>query len=74
MPESVQRLKEKYEGEWLAIEVTKEINGEPLEGELVARSRDRDQIWDKAPVSKEKPIYIVFAGPPLKEGYAAAFK
>jgi len=31
----IEKLKKKYEGEWLAIEVTKEENGVSTEGKLI---------------------------------------
>ena len=43
-----------------------------MEGELIARAKDRDEIWDKARIGKEL-IYVTYAGPPLKKGYVAAF-
>jgi len=66
-------IKKKYKGEWLAIEVTKEKNGEPIEGKLMLHSKDREKIWGKIRLSKEKEIYVTFAGPPLEKGHAAAF-
>ncbi len=37
-------LKRKYKGEWLAIEVTQENNGEPVKGKLILHDKDRDRI------------------------------
>ena len=59
---------------WLAIKVTKrDGEGNPLDGELVAKSNDRDEILGAAPISKEYSTFITFTGPALKKGYAAAF-
>ena len=69
----IEKLKMKYKGEWLAIEVTKEIQGEATEGKLILHSKIREEIWKNVKLSKEKEIYVTFAGPPLEEGYAAAF-
>ena len=69
----IQELKEKYEGEWLAIKVTKVKNGKSVEGELIAHCKDQKEIWKKASEGGEKGIYITYAGHPLEEGYAAAF-
>ncbi|MFQ5864235.1 MAG: hypothetical protein ACE5IW_03295 [bacterium] len=69
----IEQLKKKYEGQWLAIEVTKEKNGEATEGELILHTANREELWKKVPPSKDKIIYITYAGPPLEEGYAAAF-
>jgi hypothetical protein len=38
---------------------------------LVCHAKDRDEVWRKT--KGRKRLYIVFAGPALKEGYAAAF-
>jgi len=67
----IEELIAEHEGEWLAIEVTKEENGHPKEGILVYHSPVREEVWEKT--RERKRLYIVYAGPPLKEGYAAAF-
>lgn len=69
----IEDLKKKYKGEWLAIEVIKERKGEPAEGKLILHEKDRENLWKKVPQWKDKLIYITYAGPPLKKGYAAAF-
>lgn len=69
----IEDLKEKYKGEWLAIEVTKEEDGEPKEGKLLLHKKDREELWKEVPQKKDKVIYVTYAGAPLKEGYAAAF-
>lgn len=69
----IKDLKKKYKGEWLAIEVTEERGGEPVEGKLILHKKDRESLWKKVPQRKDKLIYITYAGPPLKKGYAAAF-
>ena len=70
---NIEKLKQKYKGEWLAIEITKEEEGEATEGKLILHSKNRDEIWKNIRLSTEKEIYVTFAGPPLEEGYAAAF-
>ena len=67
----IQDLIKQYSGEWLAIEVTDEEDGRPIAGELVYHSPDRDEVWQKT--RELQRVYIVYAGEPLKEGYAAAF-
>ena len=69
----IKYLKEKYKGEWLAIRVTKEKDGRAIEGELIDSCKDKKEIWRRVIKIKEKGIYITYGGPPLKEGYAAAF-
>ncbi len=69
----IKELKDKYKDEWLAIKVTKVKNGRSVEGELIAHCKGQKDIWKKASEGGEKGIYITYAGPPLEEGYAAAF-
>ena len=69
----IKDLKKKYKGEWLAIEVTREEGGEAVEGKLLLHTLDRKKMWKKVPQRKDKVIYVTYAGPPLEEGYAAAF-
>jgi len=38
---------------------------------LVCHAKDRDEVWQKA--KERRRLYILYAGPALKEGYAAAF-
>ncbi|HEU0011143.1 MAG TPA: hypothetical protein VFT34_15100 [Verrucomicrobiae bacterium] len=68
---SIQELIEQNPDEWLAIDVKAEAGGRPKAGELVYHAKDRDEVWRKT--KGKKRLYIVFAGPALKEGYAAAF-
>ncbi len=68
---SIQELIEQYPDEWLAIDVKAEKGGQPKAGELVCHSKDRDEVWRKTRARRR--LYIVYAGPALKEGYAAAF-
>ena len=69
----IAEIKKRYSGEWLAIAVTKEAKGEAVEGKLLLHSRNRDEVWSKVKLSKKIEVYVTFAGPPLEEGYAAAF-
>jgi hypothetical protein len=72
MPD-IRALKRKYKGEWLAIEVTQESNGEPVKGKLILHNKDRDGIWEKIELSQGKEIYVTYAGPLVEKGYAVAF-
>ena len=69
----IEEFKKKYKGEWLAIEVTREEKGRSVEGKLVLHTPDREKLWKEIPQSRERMIYVTYAGPPLEEGYAAAF-
>ncbi len=68
---TIEELVRKHKGEWLAIEVTEELQGIPIAGELVYHSPRRKEVWQKT--KDYKRLLITYAGPPLKEGYAAAF-
>jgi len=68
---SIQELIEQHPDEWLAIDVKAEEGGRPKAGALVYHAKDRDEVWRKT--KRLRRLYIVYAGPPLKEGYAAAF-
>lgn len=68
---TMEELKQQYADEWLAVEVTKAEKSTPLEGVLLDHDREQDALLDRVKLSKEKDIAIFFAGPPLKEGYAA---
>jgi len=69
----IAELKKKYKGEWLAIAVTKEVNGESVEGKLLLHTPEREELWKRVPLSRDRIVYVTYAGPPLEEGYAAAF-
>ena len=68
---SIQEFIDQYPDEWLAIDVKVEEGGRPKSGELICRSKDRDEVWRKT--KDRKRVYIVYAGPAFKEGYVAAF-
>lgn len=69
----IAELKEKYKGEWLAIEVIRYDNHEPLEGILLQHDRDREKFWEKVELTCGKRIYVTYAGSLIEEGYAVAF-
>ncbi len=70
---SISELKEKYKGEWIAIEVTKYEEHEPVEGNLLRHDKERERLWQKIQLSPGKRIYVTYAGPLIEEGYAVAF-
>jgi len=69
----IKELKKEYKDEWLLIKVekTNELN-EPVEGELIAHSKRRDEIYDKMK-TVEGHTYTVYAGEIPKKGFAVAF-
>jgi len=66
-------LKQKHKDEWLAIEVTRYENHEPVEGTLLEHDKERERLWQKVQLSRGKRIYVTYAGPLIEEGYAVAF-
>ncbi|MCK4225186.1 MAG: hypothetical protein KAX39_08385 [candidate division Zixibacteria bacterium] len=71
MPE-IKKLKEKYPGEWLAIEITEENESGPIKGNLLMHHPDHDHVWTKI-ANDPRRIFITFAGSPIEKGYAGAF-
>jgi hypothetical protein len=69
--QSVEDIVGQHPDEWLAIDVTAEAAGRPKAGRLVFHAKDADEVWRRT--RSRKRLYIVYAGPALKEGYAAAF-
>ena len=61
----IEDLSSRYKGEWLAIEVTKEENGHPKEGNLVYHSPIREEVWEKT--KERKRLYITYASPRLRK-------
>jgi len=69
----IESLKKQYTGEWLAIEVTRLSQGEPVEGRLVYHDKSRKRLWQRLELRGDKDIYVTYAGPLIEEGYAVAF-
>ena len=67
----VQELIARYPGEWLAIDLEREAEGRPKSGRLICHARDRGVVWRKT--KNRRRLYIIYAGPPLEEGFAVAF-
>lgn len=64
-------LIDRHRGEWLAIEITEESEGKPLQGELIYHSPDRWEVWEQT--KSKKRLFITYAGEALEKGWAAAF-
>ncbi len=68
-------LEKKFKNEWILTEVLEEneIN-KPTKMRLIAHSKDRDQVYEAMmKVPDNTHVATLYAGPPLKQGYAAAF-
>ena len=59
MNQKIQRLKEKYKGEWLAVK----------NGKVVAHNPDRRKLHQEIRKKGFKGVYITFAGPIVRPGY-----
>ena len=68
----IAELKKEYEGQWLAIVVTKESETTVEEGDLIFHSKDRHEVWRHIK-GDERKIYVTYAGPPLPPRRLAAF-
>jgi hypothetical protein len=66
-------LTARYPGEWLLFEVSKTDaqTGDPLEGLLVAHSADRRAVRKRMLQCRGRHA-LIFTGPPLPKGMAAA--
>lgn len=72
--QSIERLRHRYPDEWLLIHVNRfdPRTTTPLTGRLVARSKLRDTLEERAAHTKGL-IYLVHGSDSLPQGYAAAF-
>ncbi len=67
--EHIQRIKQSFKDEWLAIRVTKtDKYNKPVEGILLANSKSHDEIWDIAENLEGDIIMVTFTGPVVPEG------
>lgn len=67
------QARQKYPDEWVLMEVAKESRaGQVLKGKIIAHSPDRDRIYE-AQLGRREYLYIFFAGPIPKPGYAFGF-
>lgn len=69
---SIARLKQAYQGEWLAISIPDDGEARPEQGELVYHSADRDEVWRQI-TGDQRRIYVTYAGPLIEESHAVAF-
>jgi len=70
----IHKLEKQYKAEWLLIRVTqsdKEDN--PIEGELLAHSKDRETIYELQK-TLGGDLYITYTGTFPKKGFATLFR
>lgn len=69
----IEAIKEQYKDEWLAVKVSKFSEGTiPEEGELIAHSENREELWKQVPRNTKDTIYIFFSGDLRGRYYALA--
>lgn len=66
---SLQQLKQKYAGQWLAFLVAEEMPNGDLLGRMIAHNLDRRELHQELREKKIKRAYMTFAGPVVKPGY-----
>jgi hypothetical protein len=67
----LEEAKARHQGEWIAFRAFDESDNP--EGEIVLHDKDR-QTFDKELIECGiTDVYIIFAGPPVPEGYAVMF-
>ena len=67
---SLKDVKQQYAGEWLAFLVTEEAPTGELFGQLIAHNPDRRELHRELREKQVKQVYVTFAGPVVKPGYA----
>lgn len=67
---NLQDAKQRYAGEWLAFLVTEETARGELFGQVIVHNSDRRELHRELRANKVKEVYVTFAGPPVKPGYA----
>jgi hypothetical protein len=67
---NLQDAKQRYAGEWLAFLVAEETPSGELLGQVILHNSDRRELHRELREKKVKEVYVTFAGPPVKPGYA----
>ena len=71
---TIEKIKSKYKDEWVLIEVLeKNEKNQPLKGNVLAHSKNRDDTYDAMGKTKAKHLYHLYTGEIPKKGYAVAF-
>lgn len=70
----LEEVKKKYRDEWILVEILKEDElGNPIEVNVQAHSKSRDDVYKALKTTKAKYISTLYTGEIPKEGYAVAF-
>jgi hypothetical protein len=66
----LEQMKQEYVGQWLAFLVTEETTTGEIKGQLLAHHPDRRELHHQLRAKGIKQVYVTFAGPVVKPGYA----
>ncbi|MGB3457730.1 MAG: hypothetical protein WBB08_00230 [Halobacteriota archaeon] len=70
----IEEIKKRYKDEWVLVEVLAEDElREPVEVELIAHSKSRNDTYEAMRKTKAKDIAHFYTGKIPKKGYAVAF-
>jgi len=67
---NLEEVKRQYAGQWLAFQVTEESSTGELLGHLIAHNLDRRELHRQLRQGEVANVYVTFAGPVVKPGYA----
>jgi hypothetical protein len=67
---SLEKAKQDYAGQWLAFLVAEETPTGELLGQVIAHNHDRRELHRELREKKINCVYVTFAGPVVKPGYA----
>jgi hypothetical protein len=69
---SLNEMKRRFHGQWLAVQVTRRDRaGQPTAGRVLARSPSRLEVSEA--VKEEEHVCLVYAGEPIPKGYGALY-
>lgn len=70
---NVEEIKKKHPDQWVLVRVLRKNElGQLIEGEIMAHSKNRDEIYEKMKNVKGH-TYTLYTGKIPKKGYAVAF-
>lgn len=65
-------MRERFDGQWLAVRVTeRDDGGQPVAGEVLAVKPSRLEVAEA--VREERDVCLLYAGEPIPEGYGALY-
>lgn len=71
---NINEIKQKYQDEWILAEILEEDElGRPIQVNVLAHSKNRDETYKAMKATKSKYTYHFYSGEIPQEGYAVAF-